>query len=218
MSFVHLHTHSHYSILEGLPKPADYVKKAKELGMSAIALTDTGNLHGCHELYKTAQAEGIKPILGIEIFVESPYQDKLAHKLVLLAKSLKGYRNLIALASKASLENPGQTPAVQFEDMSSHSEDVICLSGPISGEISYLILSGKSQDDILKRIEEYRQVFGQENYFLELLYHPDIPKQELVTTTLQDIGQKHSIPLVVTQNSYYIEKDDKTTQDVIMAL
>ncbi len=197
MSFIHLHTHSHYSILEGLPKPIDYVKKAKELGMSAVALTDTGNLHGCHELYKAAKVEGIKPILGIELFVKSPYQEKLNHKLVLLAKSLKGYRNLISLASKGSLENPGQAPAVVFEDIGAFSEDVVCLSGPVSGEIPYLILSGKSDEEIVKRIREYQDIFGDKNYFLEILYHPDIPKQELITKKLIEIGQHYDIPLVV---------------------
>jgi len=100
--------------------------------MKALAITDTGNLHGCHEFYKACKSEGIKPILGIEIFVKSPYQQELKHRLVLLAKSIKGYRNLIALASKGSLENPGQIPSVMFEDLHDYAEDVICLSGPVS--------------------------------------------------------------------------------------
>lgn len=218
MSFVHLHTHTHYSILEGLPKPADYIKKAKELKMKAVAITDTGNLHGCHELYKTAKAEGIKPILGIEIFVKSPYQDGLNHKLVLLAKSLIWYRNLIALASKGSLENPGQTAAVVFDDLKEFSKDVICISWPVSWEIPYLILSWKSDEQVVKRIQEYQEVYGHENYFLEILYHRDIPKQELITDKLIELHNNYDIPIVACQNSYYVEKDDKATQDVIMAL
>ena len=218
MAFVHLHTHTHYSILEGLPKPADYVKKAVELKMKAVAITDTWNLHGCHELYKLCRSEGIKPILGIEIFVRSSHQENLTHKLVLLAKSLKWYRNLIALASKGSLDNPGQTACVEFDDLKIYNEDVVCLSGPISWEIPYLILSGKSDEDVVKRIQEYQDIYRQENYFLELLYHPDIPKQQLITDKIVDIAKKYSIPLVACQNSYYIDKDDKLTQDVIMAL
>jgi len=92
------------------------------------------------------------------------------------------------------------------------------LSGPISGEIPYLILSGKSDEDVVKRIQEYQDIYGQENYFLELLYHPDIPKQQLITDKIVDIAKKYNIPLVACQNSYYIDKDDKLTQDVIMAL
>lgn len=186
--------------------------------MPALALTDTGNLHGCHEFYKACKSEGIKPILGCEIFVQSDLDEKLKHKLVLLAKSGQGYRNIISLASKASLENPGQTAAVKFEDLKEFSHDVICLSGPISGEIPYLILSGKSDQQVADRIKEYQVVFWKESYFLEILYHLDIPKQELITKKLIEIGQKYDIPLVACQNSYYVDPEDKTTQDVIMAL
>lgn len=159
MSFVHLHTHSHYSILEGLPKPKDYVKKAKSLGMKAVALTDTGNIHGCHELYKYCKEEGIKPILGMELYVKSPFQEKLQHKLVLLAKTHQGYKNILSLASQASLNNPGQIPSVPFEDLKLFSQDTVCLSGPISGEISYMILSGKSKQEIFSRIQQYQEIF-----------------------------------------------------------
>ena len=99
MSFVHLHNHSHYSILEWLPKPGQYVKKAKEFGMTAVALTDTSNVHWCHEFYKACLWEWIKPILWSEIYVESSLDPSLNHKLVLLAKSLNGYRNIISMVS-----------------------------------------------------------------------------------------------------------------------
>jgi len=135
------------------------VKKAKALGMKAVAITDTGNLHGCHELYKYAKEEGIKPILGAEIFVQSETDAKLFHKLVLLTKHYEGYKNLISLVSEASLNNPGQTPRVEFSRLKEFSQGIICLSGPISGEIPYLILSGKSEDEILHRIREYQDIF-----------------------------------------------------------
>ena len=218
MAFVHLHTHTHYSILEGLPKPADYIKKAVEYKMKAVAITDTWNLHGCHEFYKTCVKEWITPILWSEVFVKSETDERLNHKLVLLAKSGEWYRNIIALASKASLDNAGQTPAIEFSDLKEFSKDVVCLSWPIWGEIAYYILSGKSQEDIHDRIKQYQDIFGKENYFLELLYHPDIPKQQLVTDTLIDLYKEYDVPLVACQNSYYVDKEDKTTQDVIMAL
>lgn len=218
MTFVHLHTHTHFSILEGLPKPADYIKKAVELKMSAVAITDTGNLHGCHEFYKTCVKEGVKPILGSEIFVQSETDERLKHKLVLLAISGQGYRNIIALASKASLDNPGDTACVRFEDLKEFSQDVVCLSGPLSWEIPYYILSGKSDEEIVDRIRQYQEVFGENNYFLEILYHPDIPKQQLVTDRLIEIYKNFDIPLVACQNTYYVNQEDKTTQDVIMAL
>ena len=218
MSFVHLHTHSHYSILEGLPKPKDYIKKAVELKMKALALTDTWNLHGCHEFYKECKSQGINPILGSEVFMQSETDIKLKHKLVLLAKSGEGYKNLIALASRASLDNPGQVPAVNIEDLREFSKDIIALSGPISGEIPYYILSGKTDEQILDRIKLYQDIFGEENYFLEILYHRDIPKQQLVTDKLIELHNNYDIPIVASQNSYYVDKEDKMTQDVIMAL
>ncbi|NDK10100.1 DNA polymerase III subunit alpha [Candidatus Gracilibacteria bacterium] len=218
MAFVHLHNHSHYSILEGLPKPKDYVKKAKQLGMKAVALTDTGNLHGCHEFLKACESEGINAILGAEVFTRSESDQKLNHKLVLLAKSGEGYKNLIGIVSKASLDNPGQTPAISVSDLKEFSDDIIALSGPIAGEIPYLILSGQSDDVILDRIKLYQDIFGVDNYFLEILYHGDIPKQSLVTDKIIDLHNTHGIPIVACQNSYYVDKEDKTTQDVIMAL
>ena len=218
MPFVHLHTHSHYSILEGLPKPKDLVKKAKSLGMNALALTDTGNLHGCHEFYKACRDEGINPILGSEVFVQSETDEKMHHKLVLLAKNRAWYTNLVHIASRASLDNPGQRACVTIETLKEFSENLICLSGPISGEIPYYILSGKGEDEVVERIRLYQEIFGQGNYFLEILYHEDIPKQKLITDKLIELGQKYEIPLVVGQNVYYIEQDDKKTQDIIMAL
>ena len=218
MSFVHLHNHSHYSILEGLPKPKDYIKKAVELGMEAVALTDTSNIHWCHEFYKEAKSAGIKPILGTEIFVESSLDSNIDHKLVLLAKSLKWYRNIIDLTSKASLENPWARAKIKFEDLQEKVEDVICLSWPISWEIPYYILAGKSDEDIIARIKEYQELFGEDNYYLELLYHDDIPKQKLITDTLIELHKNYNIPVVAANNCFYVDREDKKTQDVIMAL
>ncbi|MDD2871632.1 MAG: DNA polymerase III subunit alpha [Candidatus Gracilibacteria bacterium] len=237
--FIHLHNHSHYSILEGLPKPKDYVKKAVDLGMTAVAITDTSNVHGCHELYKECKYAGIKPIMGTEIFVRSSLDANINHKLVLLAKSLKGYHNILALTSKASLDNAGKIPRIDFEDIvelknslytnsafqDAHNYDnkindldIVCLSGPISGEIPYFILSGKTDEEILSRIKQYQDLFGVENYYLELMYHDDIPKQKLVTDKLIEIYKNYDIPVVATNNCFYIDREDKKTQDVIKAL
>ena len=200
--FVHLHNHSHYSILEWLPKPKDYVAKAVELWMKAVCLTDTSNIHGCHELYKEAHYAWIKAILWTEIFVISSLDSSVSHKLVLLAKSLKWYQNIISLTSKEKVWDL----------------EIICLSGPISWEIPYYVLSGKSEEQIFGRIEQYRKLFWKENYFLELLYHDDIPKQNFVTDELIKISKKYEIPVVACNNCYYIDKTDKKTQDVIMAM
>ncbi len=218
MSFVHLHTHSHYSILEGLPKPKDYVRRAVDLNMKALAITDTGNLHACHEFYIACKDAGIKPILWVEIFIQSEIDEKLHHKLVLLAKDGESYKSLIWLVSEASLNNPWQTPFLTVKELKKYSWNIIALSGPISWEIPYYILSGKSDEEILDRIRMYQDIFWKENYFLEILYHQDIPKQQLVTDKLIELHNTYDIEIVACQNSYYIDKDDKFTQDVIMAL
>ena len=218
MSFVHLHNHSHYSILEGLPKPKDYVKKAKEFWMTAVALTDASNIHGCHEFYKECKSNGLTPIMGTEIFVESSLDPTLNHKLVLLAKNLQWYQNIIALTSKASLENAWQKAKVTFEDIKIFSEHTIALSWPISWEIPYYILCGKSDETILAKIKEYQDIFWEENFFLELLYHDDIPKQNVVTDKLIDLHKNYNIPVVAANNCFYVDPEDAKTQDVIQAL
>lgn len=216
--FIHLHNHSHYSILEWLPKPKDYVNKAVELWMSAVAITDSSNVHGCHELYKEAKKAWITPILWTEIFITSSLDSNINHKLVLLAKNLKWYKNILALTSKASLENAWKVARIDFQDLKEFSSDIVCLSWPINWEIPYYILSWKTDDEILKRINEYQNVFWEENYFLELLYHDDIPKQKLVTDKLIEIWWKYDISLVATNNCFYIDPEDKKSQDVIKAL
>ena len=211
-------------MLQGLPQPSDYVAKAKEFGMSAVALTDMSNLHGCHELYKECKKQGIKPIMWTEIYITSSLDPKLKHRLVLLAKNLKGYQNIIALTTKASLETQSnELSHIALEDIMDLKNNVddlniICLSGPISGEIPYYILSGKSDEQIQKRIQLYQDIFGKQNYFLELIYHDDIPKQDVVTNKLIELHEQFGIPVVATNNCFYLEKTDKKTQDVIQAL
>lgn len=223
MPFIHLHNHSHYSILEWLPKPEQYAKKAKELWMDAVALTDTSNIHGCHEFYKACKSEWIKPILWTEIFVESSLDKKISHKLVLLAKDLDWYRNIISLVTKANLDNPWSKAKIRLEDIASLKNEkkdlkIIALSGPISWEIPFYILSWKTDEEILEKIKDYQNIFGENDFYLEILDHFDIPKQDLVTKELIRISQKYKIAIVAAQNSYYINREDNTTQDVIKAL
>ncbi len=218
--FIHLHNHSHYSILEWLPKPKDYIKKAIELKMEAVALTDTWNIHWCHEFYKECKSNWIKPILWTEIFVESENNSKLFHKLVLLAKSKKWYQNIINLVTIASLKEDSKA-RITFKELVDNvdkNSDIICLSWPKEWEIPFLILSGKSDIDIVDRIKKYIGIFWEENYFLELLYHDDIPKQNFITDEIIRISKENNFPVVATNNCFYIEKENKKTQDVISAL
>ncbi len=226
--FIHLHNHSHYSILEWLPKPAHYAKKAKEFWMTAVALTDTWNAHGLHEFYKACKAEWIKAILWAEVFIESSLDPKLEHKTVLLAKNFQWHKNIINIISKSNLDNPWKTPKISLDNIKKLKNslwkdydvdlEIICLSGPMTWEIPYYILCWKSDKEILAKIRDYQNIFWEENFFLELLYHDDIPKQKLITDKLIEINKKYSIPVVACQNCYYINKEDKVTQDIIKAL
>ena len=221
--FIHLHNHTHYSILEGLPKPKDYVAKAVEMWMTAVAITDTSNVHWCHELYKEAKYAWITPILWTEIYVTSCLDSNINHKLVLLAKDLKWYQNIISLTSKASLDNAWKIPKINFSDIEDLQKiewdlKIVCLSWPMSWEIPYFILSWKSDEEIVNRIKEYQNIFWEENYYLELLYHDDIPKQKLITDKLIEINKNFQIPVVAANNCFYIDREDKKTQDVIKAL
>lgn len=221
--FIHLHNHTHYSILNWLPKPKAYVKKAKALWMDAVAITDTANIHGCHELYEICHEEWIKAILGCEFYVVSKWiadhsRDNIPHSLVLLAKNLDWYKNIINLVTLSNLEWFKDVPRIDTQMLQKYSENIICLSGTHTSELAYYILSGKTDEEILERIKFYQNIFWEENYYLELIYHEDIPKQRMITDKLIDLAMKYSIPTVATNNCYYIDKSDKTTQDVIQAL
>jgi DNA polymerase-3 subunit alpha len=139
------------------------------------------------------------------------------HKIVLLAKNYDGYKNIISLVSKANLERPGDKPYITWEELKQNSQNLMCLSGPISGEIPYFILAGIDEDKIIARIKEYEEVFPGD-FYVELLYHDDIPKQKLVTDTLISLHNKYNFKVVAANNCYYINPEDKQTQDVIMAL
>lgn len=213
--FTHLHNHTHYSILEWLPKPVDYVKKAVALGMTSVAITDTMNIYGCHEFYKKAKDNWINPILGSEIYIEWNLDKNINHKLVLLAKSKAGYNNIIEIITKTNLDWKGR---ISIEEIKPFSNDIIALSWPISWEIPFYILSWKSDEEIIERIKAYQNVFWADNFYLELLSHKDIPKQDLVTDRLVELHNKYNLKVVATNNCYYINKEDKQTQDVIQAL
>lgn len=217
MAFVHLHNHTHFSILEWLPKPEDYIKKAKSLWMHAVAITDTSNIHWCHEFYKCAKKEWIKAILWIEIYLQSSLSDKMFHKIVLLAKNYDWYKNIMILTSKANLEKNWDIPYITWNELKEFSHNIICLSWPISWEISYYILAWIEEKKIIDRIKEYEEIFP-DDFYIELLYHDDIPKQKFVTDTLIKLHNKYWFKVVAANNCYYINIEDKQTQDIIKAL
>ncbi|MDD3887790.1 MAG: DNA polymerase III subunit alpha [Patescibacteria group bacterium] len=223
MSFVHLHTHSHYSLLDGLPKIDELVLHAKELGMPAAALTDHGVMYGIVEFYQACKNAGIKPILGVETYVApNRMQDKRAHidtrpyHLILLAKNQEGYRNLLKLISKAHVEGFYYKPRIDFELLSSNCKGLIGLTACIEGQIAREALSNVKQakETALK----YQEIFGKENYYLELQHHPTIKKQAEANEKLIAIAKEIDAPLVATNDIHYLKKEDDRIQDILLCI
>src|SRR3989344_861040 len=187
MKFVHLHTHSHYSLLDGLSKIDQLVKKVKEAGMDSLAITDHGNLYGAVEFYQYAQKHGIKPIIGCEMYIcddrfdKNPNADnRNYYHLVLLAKNNEGYQNLIKLVTASNLEGFYYKPRIDKNILRRHKEGLIALSGCLGGEISRAIFS--NQYEKAKKIaSEYTEIFGPENYYIEIQQHLNTPDQKIVT-------------------------------------
>jgi DNA polymerase-3 subunit alpha len=220
--FVHLHVHSEFSLLDGLSPVKRIVETVKRHGMRAVALTDHGNLYGAIDFYSHARAAGIKPILGVETYV-SPrgMSDKLGNQdrnyfhLVLLAKNLDGYRNLLKLVSRASLEGYYYKPRIDRALLAEHAGGLIALSACYSGEPSRAIL----ESDFLRAREAaawYREVFG-EDYFLELQEHGNADDQ-VVNKGLIEIHKQLGIPLVVTNDSHYSVKEEAGAQDLLLCV
>ncbi len=219
--FVHLHTHSHYSLLDGLPKIDELVNRAKELGMDALAVTDHGNLYGAIEFYKKAKAAGIKPILGVETYVApNGHQNKTGEKyfhLTLLAKNQTGWRNLLMLVTKANLYGFYYKPRIDKELLKEYHEGIIGLSGCLTGEVSRLVLSGRTEEAEAKA-KEYEAIFGQGNFYIEIGHHPGIPETVQASERLIRLSQKTGIPLVATQDIHYLKKEDAEYHDILLAV
>src|SRR3989339_2166594 len=184
--FIHLHTHSHYSLLDGLSKLEDLIDSAKKHKMSAMALTDHGNMYGVIEFYKLAKKAGIKPIIGVEAYVSNrsrldkdPGIDNKRYHLTLLAKNMQGYKNLMRLVTISHLEGFYYKPRMDKEILRKYADGIIALSGCLGGELSRS-LANKDMETAEQIIKEHQEIFGQENYFLEIMKHPTIPGNEEV--------------------------------------
>src|ERR1051326_1574235 len=216
--FVHLHVHSEFSLLDGLSPVKRIVETVKRQGMRAVALTDHGNLYGAIDFYTYARNAGIKPIIGVETYVsprgmsdKGGSQDRNYFHLVLLAKNLDGYQNLLKLVSRASLEGYYYKPRIDRALLAEHAAGLIALSACYSGEPSRAILESD-----FERAKEaagwYREVFG-EDYFLELQDHGNSDDQ-VVNAGLIELNRRLGIPLVVTNDSHYTVRDEAKAQDV----
>lgn len=213
--FVYLHTHSHYSLLEALPKPKTLVKRAKELGMSALALTDNGNMYGAVEFFKACKDAEIKPILGCDIYVaqhgmtdKRPRLDDRPYRLVLLVENEEGYRNLSKIVTAAFLEGFYYKPRVDKAFLRAHSKGLIALTGSVGGEIPHAIVNGdlpKAKELIL----EYQDIFGKGNLFLEVIAHLDMPRQVDVNDAFRKLSKELDVPLVAAKNVFYMDTEDR---------
>lgn len=213
--FVYLHTHSHYSLLEALPKPKALVKRAKELGMSAIALTDNGNMYGAVEFFKACKDAEIKPLLGCDIYVaqhgmtdKRPRVDDRPYRLLLLIENEEGYRNLSKILTAGFLEGFYYKPRVDKAFLRAHSRGLIALTGSVGGEIPLAIVNGDERK-AKELIAEYQDIFGKENFYLEVIAHPDMPRQVDVNDAFRRLSKELDVPLVATKNVFYLDPEDR---------
>jgi len=224
MSFVHLHNHSHYSLLDGLTKLDEMVNYAKEQGSPAVAITDHGTMYGVIEFYQKAKKAGIKPIIGVETYLapgsrfdKNTREDGRSAHLLLLAKNLVGYKNLIKIVSHAHIEGFYYKPRIDWEILSQHHEGLIACTACLAGEIPRLISADKLSE-AKKRIQEYNHLFGQDNFYLEIMDHPELADLEKVNKTLIAFSRELNIPLVATNDAHYLKKEDAEAQDILLCL
>ena len=219
--FSHLHVHSHYSLLAALPKINELVAKAKEEGMSALALTDSGNMYGAIEFYKECKNVGIKPIIGVDAYlaVRSRFDkqagiDNRRTRLVLLAKNLTGYKNLIKLVTAAHLEGFYYKPRIDTELLEQHAEGLLAISPSFNSAIVLALKNGDSAK-ALEQTEWYKKTFGNENFFLEITRHPEIDGHEKIMNAVVKFGAESNTPLVAAHDVYYISPEDKKARDTL---
>ncbi|MFZ6034914.1 MAG: DNA polymerase III subunit alpha [Patescibacteria group bacterium] len=223
MSFVHLHLHTGYSLLDGMCRIEDVMRRAIEYKMPAVAITDHGALYGAFKFYTKAVEAGIKPIIGVETYVaKNSRLDKQAgldrdqFHLTLLAKNLEGYQNLLKLMTIAFLEGFYYKPRIDFEVLKEHHKGLIVLSGCLNGQLSTLILQDQMKE-AEKLVKQYSDVF-KDDYYIEIQRHPNIPELEKVNKELVNISRKFGIPLVATNDVHYLDEGDAYAQEVLLCI
>lgn len=219
--FTHLHTHSHYSLLDGLGTIDSLIAKAKENGASALALTDHGVMYGVIEFYQKCKAAGIKPIIGVEAYVATgDLSDKSSrnkpYHLILLAKNNTGYKNLLKLTTIAHLEGFYYKPRIDWKTLKEHSEGLIATTACINGPISRHLNAG--QDDVAKKnLDILIDALGKDNVYLEI-QHRNMPEQQIVNQKMVKLAKEYSLPLIATNDIHYVNSEDADAQDVLLCI
>jgi DNA polymerase-3 subunit alpha len=222
-NFVHLHVHTEYSLLDGAARIKELVKRAKELTMPGIAMTDHGVMYGAIDFYKACTAAGIKPIIGCEVYVaprtrfdKEAQKDEQAYHLVLLAENMTGYKNLMKLVSIGFLEGFYYKPRADKELLTKYREGIIALSGCMAGEAPRLILEQRIAE-AEQALAEYSKIFGADNFFVELQDH-GLTGQKEINYHLVKLAQKLGLPLVATNDVHYIRREDASYHDVLLCV
>ncbi len=223
MSFAHLHVHTEYSLLDGLSNIEKLVATAKAMGMPAVAITDHGTMFGVKEFYDAAKKADIKPIIGVEAYMAARRMtdrnaklDKKSSHLLLLAKNDVGYRNLLKIVSAAQTEGFYYRPRIDREFLANHAEGLIATSGCMSAEIPRALLREDPQEAV-RRMDWYYDVFGPENFYVELQQHNIVELTEL-NRKLVEMGARYSSKFVATNDVHYIKQDDAKLQDILLAI
>lgn len=224
-NFVHLHVHTEYSLLDGLSRIDKLVDRAKELNMPSLAITDHGTMFGIMDFYRTAKSAGIRPIIGVEAYLarrsmrdRDPKLDKRPYHMLLLAKNQAGYKNLLKLASAAQLDGYYYRPRIDREMLAAHSEGIIATSGCLAAQIPTAIMEDRD-DEARELIGWYQDVFGKENFYLELQQH-DIPELEKLNKWLVEYEKSNhtNVPLVATNDVHYVLDSDYDPHDTLLCI
>ncbi|PKO23686.1 MAG: hypothetical protein CVU38_02830 [Chloroflexi bacterium HGW-Chloroflexi-1] len=223
--FVHLHVHSEYSLLDGLGSTRRLAERAAELGQPALAITDHGAMHGAIEFSRGVRKAGIKPILGVEAYLtqygrpmagRDPEADKGRHHLLLLARNMTGYRNLLKICSDAQLQGYYYRPRIDADYLAAHSAGLICTSGCLAAELPTLLKNGQ-EEKALARLQWYRDVFGPERWYIEFQEH-NIPELTQVNKQLFAWARQYDLPMIVTNDVHYVREEDAGPHDMLLCV
>ena len=223
MAFAHLHVHTEYSLLDGASRVKELIRRTKELGMDSVAITDHGVMYGAVRFYKEAKAQGIHPVIGCEVYLAPGMRQERAevdgtryYHLILLAENETGYRNLVELISLANIEGYYYKPRIDKELLRQYHDGVIALSACVAGEIPQAILRGNNER-AEALIAEYVEIFGQDNFFLEIQDH-GLPEEKTVNRALRELAKKYDIGLVATNDVHYVHADDSEFHDILLCV